>query len=593
MENNDVFQGKDFIGGRGYESKPIYIADMGRCTPAGSLSDAARPGRWRTMSYETEHGAGVMLLAGPETAAPEVTCSLGRNGWHAISVGVLGDGRQSTRVLARLSGEDTSSIITLPPVPRTGHGEPIREMYWKTADISGQDLVLGQFQYRVSTGEGPGSMHCEAARIAYVKLTPLTSSEAEALQRDREDSSNKRLFAHNDAHGPHFGFRPTNEEEIRRHVIPYADNDFSRLYWETGGGDMAFYHSKIATIPSYDGLDDFGRQGDRMQAESWRIMRDKGIDPLAVAVERAHEIGLEIHASFRLAGFRYPPPLDHFNMGTSFFMHHPELRSIDKDGNVTPRISYAYPKTRQFIISLLTEMVGYGVDGVGLLYNRRPPLLEYEPPIVDGFKAEYGEDPRELPDDDPRWLRYRARTLTQFMHEVRRAMDDAAERMGRTERLGITAITMKDEQENLINGMDVEAWVNEGVVDTLIPYTSAPNLSGMAAGWTNPDDAKWFMDITRGKPVTLALNLMPRYISPEDYRRRAAALYDAGIENLFFWDSDASNRAHYAEDWDALRRLGHREELKAWMEAGEPSLALPTVGLKVLGGWNLSYATPG
>ena len=44
---------------------------------------------------------------------------------------------------------------------------------------------------------------------------------------------------------------------------------------------------------------------------------------------------------------------------------------------------------------------------------------------------------------------------------------------------------MKDEQENLINGMDVEAWVNEGVVDTLIPYTSAPNLSGMAAGWTN------------------------------------------------------------------------------------------------------------
>ena len=75
-------------------------------------------------------------------------------------------------------------------------------------------------------------------------------------------------------------------------------------------------------------------------------------------------------------------------------------------------------------------MVGYGVDGVGLLYNRRPPLLEYEPPIVDGFKAEYGEDPRELPDDDPRWLRYRARTLTQFMHEVRKAMDDAAERMG-------------------------------------------------------------------------------------------------------------------------------------------------------------------
>ena len=130
-------------------------------------------------------------------------------------------------------------------------------------------------------------------------------------------------------------------------------------------------------------------------------------------------------------------------------------------------------------------------------------------------------------------------------------------------------------------------------MDTIIAYTSAPNLSGMDDGWTNPEDAKWFIDITKDKPVTLALNLMPRYIAPEEYRRRAAALYDVGIEHLFFWDSDVSNRAHYAEDWNALRRLGHRDEIKGWMDSGEPDLSLKQIGLNILGDWDLSYATPG
>ena len=54
------------------------------------------------------------------------------------------------------------------------------------------------------------------------------------------------------------------------------------------------------------------------------------------------------------------------------------------------------PETRQFVINLLLEVAQHPVDGICILYNRRPPLVDYEPPLVDGFLEAYGEDPRSL-----------------------------------------------------------------------------------------------------------------------------------------------------------------------------------------------------
>ena len=63
------------------------------------------------------------------------------------------------------------------------------------------------------------------------------------------------------------------------------------------------------------------------------------------------------------------------------------------------------------------------IDGVAVLYNRRPPLLAYETPIVEGFKKKFGIDPREIPETDPRCLKFRAGFLTQFMRELRHGME--------------------------------------------------------------------------------------------------------------------------------------------------------------------------
>ena len=78
----------DLIADRGFSQPPIYRTDLDRCTPTDALSPQPRRQSWRTLPYATSDFAGVMLLAGPETAAPPITYTLDADGWHAVSIGV-------------------------------------------------------------------------------------------------------------------------------------------------------------------------------------------------------------------------------------------------------------------------------------------------------------------------------------------------------------------------------------------------------------------------------------------------------------------------------------------------------------------------
>ena len=588
----------DFFGDRGFSQPPIYLTELDRCTPVGSLSPVPRRHSWRALPYSTDAFSGVMLLAGPETAAPDVTFRLNATGWHAVSIGVYPfwsepEGRQLELQL-KLTGSGPFTVLSHPRVPFAGHAEWLHEMFWDVVDLTGRNLVIAQPTARSSPDDDPGSFLGQPARIAYVKLTPLTGAEVRAVTTDRAASKTQRLFAHQDAHGPHSAWRLTSAAEIQREVEPYRHTDFSRLYWECGSGDLMNYFTQIGRIPAYDGLEDFGRQADRFNAESWRILRDRGIDPLRVAADHARDVGIEFHASYRVAGFHYPPPLDHFNHGDAVFDRRPEWRGVDREGRRTPRFAYTYPEVRAYVISLLREVAQYPVDGICMLYNRRLPLVEYEPQLVEGFRTAHGVDPRTLDSHDPAWLRYRTGVLTQFHRELRAAMDEETRRQGRSRRLEISAVVASSEAENLEFGVDPRAWVDEGLVDTLIPYSSARNFNSSVDAWADPRAVDYFINVARGSNTIVAPNMMPRQVSPEHLRRRAAGLYRAGVQHLFFWDcAGGSGRANYADMWSALRRLGHKDEIEGWRAGGEPDLASPRHEMHSLGDWNLDYQTPG
>ena len=569
----------DLIGDRAFSSPPIYVSDLDRCTPADALSTESRRGAWRTLSYETPAFSGTMLMANPETGAPDVTCRLDRRGPHAISIGIHPsdiaqiDWHNSTGdvvwLRARLTGDQSFSILEWDP---GGHlkRRRLEEIFWKVADLTDQEISFSQYRLRAGTGDHPELGDHAPARIAYVKLVPLTEEEAALVRADRGDRSHKRLQGHTDVSNV---LRAGTIDAIREELESYRDSDFDRIHWELGSGDLMNYPSRIGRTLDQIDPPDYGRKWDRYAHEGWNRLVAAGIDPFGEAVGYAHGMGLGFHAAYRLAGWTYPPPLLDYAFADGLYDRHPEWRCKDRDGRDQARLSYAFPEVQEYCIAVLREVVrAYPVDGITLLYNRRPPYLDYESPLTEGFTASTGRDPFRLPADDPEWLRYRADVLTGFMRRVRQAMD--AEAAARGAPVEISACILGSVEDNLFFGIDVAAWAREGLVDTVMPYSSAPYALPVPTDtWSGPEQVRPFADAVAGTPCRLAMNVMPRFMPPEEFRRMARMLYDAGSEHLFFWDS--YQRDHHRGYWNALRRLGHRDEIDRWHAAGEPSLGTP------------------
>jgi hypothetical protein len=562
------------------DATALFFSDMEHCLPAEALSWTPKPGKWRLIPYRTELFDGTLLNATHETDAPDLTYRLSVTGWHRISIGVYqlrNDEIEAVEV--RLSDDRAFCVLTVPSGPEW----TFFEVYWKTADLTGQDIHIRQLKSAWDAMDRPGIVPRPAAkaRVGYVRLDPLTDSEVEEHQTERRERSSKTLYAHDDAHGFIWLHGAREPEQIYRELEPFRDSDFSRMYWEAGFGDILFYLGKAGRLPTCDGLEDHDSLGNRLHAEVWRHFRDRNIDPFRLALDYAHEVGLEFHGCYRPAGFCFPPPEDHWNPG-GFYEQHPELRAINRDGSVAARTSYTFPETRRYVLSVLREIAEYGVDGIAILYIRRPPLVGYEPPIVEAFRTETDLDARELAEDDERWLRFRCRVLNGFMREVRAEMDAVAREQGRSNPIAITAMVSGREDENILHGMDVAAWVAEGTVDTLIPYTMAPDLDSSAEAWPDPAAARYWLDLVKGTSTTVSFSILPRWKSPEDYQRAARALYQEGAQSLFFWDC-GGQRVNFMDQfaWNAMRRLGHRDEVMSDRDLGDPRPGAPGFGNEI------------
>ncbi len=559
----------------------LYLADLDQCQPASALAKKWKHGAWRLLEYGTDSFSGQMLLAVQDSRAPEVTYPVNRSGWYEIYIGIYRNPFTAPkRVHVRLTGDRACTRLTGREGAKDHQEHWIDEIFWKVADLSGQGIIFKQITE-------PAVEHIW---VSFIKLVPLSSKQVTTLEADRRRTDTKRLFVHYDGGVVGMGDQSGTGQEVINSLEPLRNTDVSRIYWEGGTGDTAKRFSKIATDHSMELRDPpeggafFSSPHGRLWAAGWLAYHKNGVDPFRVAAEYAREIGVEFHAGFRTGGFVYPPygnPLP----GKDFHTKNPDLVCMSREGKPMPRISYAYPKTRRYVISLFREMATeYPIDGVALLYNRRPPLVAYEAPLVDGFQAKYGLDPRKISETDPRWLRYRAGVLTQFMKELRAEMDQVAQELKRNKRLEISAVVSRG-SENLPHGMDLKTWVREDLVDTLIPYSSSIRLNSYVPAWEDPKDVEWFVSLVKGSKCRLALNLMPRGLSAEEYYEKAHKLYKAGVENFFFWDGQERVRK-------ALR-LGHREEVEAWMGAGQPPRLPSAVQVLDLGGWDLHMETPG
>jgi hypothetical protein len=277
-----------------------------------------------------------------------------------------------------------------------------------------------------------------------------------------------------------------------------------------------------------------------------------------------------------MEAFQCCPPFEDYFTG-DFYLAHPEWRCVDIDGREIARMSYAFPEVRALLLGVFRELATrYDIDGVNPIFNRGAPFLLYEAPLVEGFKRETGLDAMELAEDDETYLRYRAQVMTGFMAELRQTMDEIGEARGCP--FEISVHVLNDAETNLFYGLDVPAWIEQGLIDNLISYP-----------WQDREiDTEHFAQLTRGTPVKYYPEIMPRTMPPETYRRRALENYETGADGLCFWDTNG--RHQRLKEWSMVSRLGHRDALGG-MDDGDGRL-YRSVPLRSVGGYVLDKYPP-
>lgn len=216
----------------------------------------------------------------------------------------------------------------------------------------------------------------------------------------------------------------------------------------------------------------------------------------------------------------------------------------------------------------MRETLEYEIDGLQIHLNRAEPFAFYEEPVIRSFKERFGDDPRNLPDEDPRVLAHRAEYVMQFLRDVRQLLN---EKPGRALGVTITGRRASQVAHFVENQCDVEAWLREGL-DNYI----------MATPYFNLELLKKWRDIGRDR-IHLWPDLMPRAQPAASYARLAKMYYEAGADGLSLWDGE--RRHAKISEWAAVQRLGHRDMLDRIIEEG-PSY-YTRVRLKRLGGFDV------
>ena len=548
-------------GAWGRADEATVISDLSVCTPPEALSLKRQRGRWKVLEYSTAAFEGKCLAALADTGAPPVTLPLSMEGWHAIYLGLAGDPEAGNAVKARLTGDAAYQM--------RAHGRgPIEEVFLKCADLTGQDLHFAQQSAGYSL----------AANLMYVRLVPLTAAEQAAVIAEAEQRATKRLIATIDGFSFLYERNPTTEAELREEFEHYRGTDFGTIWWCTGGADEVNYASALGTICGR-GQETFPREGDAYYTNSVETFIREGIDLTRVAVDAAHAVGAQIHLGLRPAAWTAPPPYEEFFV-SDFYAAHPEWRCVDRDGTPVYRMSFAVPQVREQLLGIYREVLAAEPDGLNVLYNRGMPLILWEEPFCRLFRERYGDDAREVAEDDPRLYELRGEIMTGFMRDLRALLDEAGARRG-GRRLQLSAMVLETEEDNRRFGLDVERWVKEGLIESLGVYRGASHASG------KPIDMGFFTRITEGTEVTVHPCMIAWALpKTQDVLRDTVRFYEEGADGVLFWDP--SGLCREGALWPTVSRLGHVEEARLRAELGEPApvtLGLTRLGDHVNGRW--------
>ncbi len=309
----------------------------------------------------------------------------------------------------------------------------------------------------------------------------------------------RRTIYFNDArHYYLFVFEPPMTlEDAWQPVDEVAGTAVDTFVYGVARADGLFYPSKVGEPFKYGEHKNAFRQ-----AAYWRLWHnqqsliDRGMDPLTVLIDRAHDKGMDFFASLRLGGYLGMDPAHQLKSGGRGFVH-PEVR--DHQFAVLEELAKDYPTEG---VELDLAAPPYGAS----YYFREEDVESYTP------------------------------VMTQW---IRKVSEMVRNRPGKPGQVG--ARVYPTEAINLAKGLDVRTWLREGLIDYVVP---------MVYGYTLVDSQMpidWLIEAAHQVETSVYAMIQPyhhgeevgsrkrEWATPEMMRAAVANYWALGADGMYSW----------------------------------------------------------
>ena len=310
-------------------------------------------------------------------------------------------------------------------------------------------------------------------------------------------------------------------------TITYAVGDCSVLLYDTKVGELWGHNVDLTNHPIW-----------WKAARNVKSMIDRGIDPLMLVCEHA-----------KSKGFQFLPSLL-LNMGhtahgritncrvADFTTEHPEWvvgeepEYPEAEFDQANRLSYAVPEVRENRLNVIRELIcDYPSDGIEI------NMADYAPFVARKEVEQHTS------------------TLTDWLRQIKEICDRASEDQGMKKRLVLRMNSTI--AGNKAMGLDVEKWIKDEILDTVIATTGAGDgFEGYIGGLSE------LIDIAKGTSVTVLAAIEASNdtdSTPAVNYSAASNAYYSGADGVFFHTYYPMPK-RYPYNYEAtgrLRFMGH------------------------------------
>lgn len=446
--------------------------------------------------------------------------------------------------------------------PAAGGGD----LYVEPADLTGEEI-------RIPPSRDP------KARLVSLRLVPVTAASVEALNRTLRNPPTP-LYSVNDW-AEYFGADAARllPDQFQSIVCTESEIGFRVVGWSIGRSWVE-YQSKLPGTRTFPCVpyEQARKSPHYPQNDTYdygpRITMMNQYDPLAFVYEARQPckaeiwpwLGMQRHYSENFYGGMFSCP---------FYRENPQWRRVAKDGR-PGGVSFYFPEVRKERVDILMEAAERGADGLIVGCDRQVPMLLYEPALVKEFQVQTGIDSRKIDATQgeayERWIRFRAGFFTQTLRELGQRLTALRSRTGRKIPVAIR-IPSGGLFLNLAQGLDVETWCREGLVDQ-IHLDPLEELGG-----EGNHDVRPYVHLAgaHGIPVVGAVGptaFMPsRPATVTAGLKRARGLHRAGLAGIDTFETEIMAWAEPVRFAVAL--YGHPEELARFLDESNLEAVYP------------------